>query len=118
MNAIPMSATQCAENMNPKRGMWVRMIRALRLGEYSHKSGFGHLAEILDVFYKQDYSTWQGRVDKARSENDAEKTLALLKERPGMFALCLFASMLRFGNLTIVENDRWLTHPRLIFLQR
>ena len=98
LNAIPMTAQQAAENMNPKRGMWVRMIRALRLGEYSRKNGFDHLAEILDVFYKQDYSTWQGRVDKARSENDADKTLALLKERPGLFARCLFASMLRFGS--------------------
>ena len=98
LNAIPLTARQAAENMNPKRGMWVRMIRALRLGEYSRKNGFNHLAEILDVFYKQDYSTWQGRVDKARSENDADMTLALLKERPGLFARCLFASMLRFGS--------------------
>lgn len=98
LNAIPLTARQAAENMNPKRGMWVRIIRALRLGEYSRKNGFDHLAEILDVFYKQDYSTWQGRVDKARSENDADMTLALLKERPGLFARCLFASMLRFGS--------------------
>lgn len=98
LNAIPLTARQAAENMNPKRGMWVRMIRALRLGEYSRKNGFDHLAEILDVFYKQDYSTWQGRVDKARSENDADMTLALLKERPGLFARCLFASMLRFDS--------------------
>jgi len=98
MNALPMTAKQAAENMNPKRGIWVRMIRALRLGEYSRKKGFEHLAEILDVFYKQDYTTWQGRVDKARNANDADKTLALLKERPGFFARCLFASMLRFGS--------------------
>lgn len=98
INALPLSAKQAAENMNPKRGMWVRMIRALRLGEYSRKNGMEHLAEILDVFYKQDYSTWQGRVDKGRSENDADKTLALLKERPGLFARCLFATMLRFGS--------------------
>ncbi len=98
LNAIPMTAQQAAENMNPKRGMWVRMIRALRLGEYSRKNGFGHLAEILDVFYKQDYTTWQGRVDKARTENNAEGTMALLKERPGLFARCLFATMLRFGS--------------------
>ena len=98
LNAIPMTAKQAAENMNPKRGMWVRMIRALRLAEYARKKGFDHLAEILDVFYRQDYSTWQGRVDKARSENDADKTLTLLKERPGLFARCLFASMLRFGS--------------------
>ena len=98
LNAIPMTAKQAAENMNPKRGMWVRMIRALRLAEYARKKGFDHLAEILDVFYKQDYITWQGRVDKARSENDADTTLTLLKERPGLFARCLFASMLRFGS--------------------
>ena len=98
LNNIPMTARQAAENMNPKRGMWVRMIHALRLGEYSRKEGFGHLAEILDVFYKQDYTTWQGRVDKARAANDVEKTLALLKERPGLFARCLFATMLRFGS--------------------
>ena len=103
MNAIPMTAQQTAENMNPKRGMWVRMIRALRLGEYSRKNGFGHLAEILDVFYKQNYTTWQGRVDKARTENDAEGTMALLKERPGLFARCLFATMLRFGSEKVLN---------------
>lgn len=97
LNAIPMSATLAAENMNPKRGMWVRMIRALRLGEYSRKAGNEHLAEILDVFYKQEYTTWRGSLDKARSENDANATLALLKQRPGLFARCLFATMLRFG---------------------
>ena len=103
LNALPLSARQAAENMNPKRGMWVRMIRALRLGEYSRKNGMEHLAEILDVFYKQDYSTWQGRVDKARLNNDAGKTLALLKERPGLFARCLFATMLRFGSDVTIE---------------
>lgn len=98
MNALPMTAKQCAENMNPKRGMWVRFIRALRMAEYSHKKGFDHLAEIMDVFYRQDYTTWQGRVDQARTQNDADKMLALLKERSGLFARCLFATMLRFGS--------------------
>lgn len=102
LNAIPMSASQAAENMNPKRAMWVRMIRALRLGEYSRKKGYTHLAEILDVFYKQDYCTWQGSLDKARSENDADKTLKLLMERPGIFSRCLFATMLRFGKQKVV----------------
>jgi hypothetical protein len=98
LNAVPMTAPQAAENMNSKRGMWVRMIHALRLGDYSRRKGFEHLAQILDVFYKQEYSTWQGRVDKARAENDADRVLALLKERPGLFARCLFATMLRFGS--------------------
>lgn len=102
MNSLPMSARQAAENMNPKRGMWVRMIRALRMGEYSRKKGMEHLAEIIDVFYNQSYSTWQGRVDKARIENNADKTLDLLKERPGLFARSLFATMLRFGSKRVL----------------
>lgn len=99
MNNLHMSARQAAENMNPKRGMWVRMIRALRMGEYSRRKGYEHLAEILDMFYKQDYTTWQGKLDKARSQNDAEETLNMLKLRPGLFARCLFATMLRFGSV-------------------
>lgn len=102
MNSLPMTARQAAENTNPKRGMWVRMIRALRMGEYSRKKGMEHLAEIIDVFYNQSYSTWQGRVDKARIENDADKTLDLLKERPGLFARSLFATMLRFGSKRVL----------------
>ena len=97
LNALPMSAQQAAEAMNPKRGMWVRMIHALRLGEYSRKKGFERLAELLDVFYKQDYTTWMGQLDKAQKSNDAAMTFAMLKQRPGMFARCLFATMLRFG---------------------
>ena len=97
LNNMKLSSHQAAENMNPKRGMWVRMIRALRLGEYSRKSGFENLAELLDVFYKQEYDTWQGKVNEARISNEADNVLAMLKERPGMFARCLFATMLRFG---------------------
>ena len=97
LNALPMTALQAAENMNPKRGMWVRMIHALRLGEYSRRQGFEHLAEILNVFYKQDYETWQGKLDQAQRRNDKNETLKMLCERPGLFARCLFATMLRFG---------------------
>ena len=97
LNGMNMSSHQAAENMNPKRGMWVRMIRALRLGEYSRRSGFEKLADLLDVFYKQEYDTWQGKVDDARIHNDADTVIGMLKERPGLFARCLFATMLRFG---------------------
>lgn len=97
LNGMNMSSHQAAENMNPKRGMWVRMIRALRLGEYSRKSGFEKLADLLNVFYKQEYDTWQGKVNDARIHNDADTVIGMLKERPGLFARCLFATMLRFG---------------------
>lgn len=94
LNSIPMPAADAAEDMNPKRGMWVRMIHALRLGEYSRRKGYEHLAEILDVFYKKEYTTWQGAIDKAA---DADAVLKMLKQRPGLFARCLFSTMLRFG---------------------
>ena len=97
LNGVKLSAEHAAENMNPKRGMWVRMIRALRLGEYARKPGFENLAKLLDVFYHQNYTTWQGQVDEARINNEADAVLGMLKQRPGMFARCLFATMLRFG---------------------
>ena len=103
MNATILSAQKAAEGMNPKRGMWVRFIRALRLTEYAKRKGFEHLAEIMDVFYNQKYTTWQGCVDKASKEMDATKVLNLLKSRPGTFARCLFATMLRFGYIQTLE---------------
>ncbi len=109
LNAVPMSAQQAAENMNPKRGMWVRMIHALRLGEYSRRKGFEHLAEILDVFYKQDYETWAGRLDQAQRENRADEVMTMLKSRPGMFARCLFSTMLRFGKDKTLEAFQSVT---------
>ena len=97
LNALPMTAQQAAEQMNPKRGMWARFIHALRLGEYARRQGFEHLAEILDVFYKQDYETWMGKLETARHNNQTATVLAMLSERPGLFARCLFATMLRYG---------------------
>lgn len=98
MNELPLSAVKIAEVMNAKRGMWVRFIRALRLAEYAKRKGFEKLAAVMDIFYKQSYTTWQGTLDKASNKNQAEKVLAMLKERPGTFARCLFATMLRFGS--------------------
>jgi hypothetical protein len=98
MNSLKMSAAACCELMNPKREMWVRFIRSLRLGEYSRKKGFSHLAEILDVFYRKDYVTWQSRLDAAEKENNASKVLSILQERPGSFARSLFSTMLKYGS--------------------
>ena len=97
LNQTTLTAQQAAENMHAKRGMWVRFIRALRLSEYARKDGLEHLAEILDVFYKQEYDTWQGKADRYRKNADKVALLNLLKQRPGLFARCLFATMLRFG---------------------
>ena len=80
LNELPMSVPQAAEAMNPKRGMWVRMIHALRLGEYSRRPGYECLAHLLDAFYKHDYSTWQGRLDQARSKGDTASALSMLQQ--------------------------------------
>lgn len=97
MNSLKMPTPACCELMNPKREMWVRFIRALRLGEYSRKKGFEHLAEILDIFYKSHYTTWQSRLDAAEKAGDVDKALSILKERPGSFARCLFSTMMKHG---------------------
>ena len=103
LNALPMTSQEAAEQMHPKRGMWVRFIHALRLGEYSRRQGFEHLADILDVFYKQDYEVWMGKLEQARSANHPTEVLAMLSQRPGLFARCLFATMLRFGKEPTLE---------------
>ena len=103
LNALPMTPWQAAELMHPKRGMWVHFIHALRLGEYSRRKGFERLAKLLDVFYKQDYEPWMGRLETARNANQVQQVLAMLSERPGLFARCLFATMLRFGKDTTLK---------------
>lgn len=97
LNNLEQNSEKICEMMHPKRGMWVRFIRALRLAEYSKRNGFEKLAEILDKFYNQDYEVWESRVNHFRLKVDAEKTFTLLKERPGLFARSLFSNMLWFG---------------------
>ena len=109
LNATRLTPQQAAENMHPKRGMWVRMIHALRLGEYSRRQGFEHLAEILDVFYRQNYTVWQGEVERLRASTDSAAFLRKLQERPGMFARSLFAAMLRFGSDETLSAFREVT---------
>ncbi len=97
LNKLELEPAKMCEIMHPKRSMWVRFIRALRLAEYSQRPGFEHLRTTLDLFYREDYPIWQGQVNHFRLRKDREKTLALLKQRPGLFARSLFANMLWFG---------------------
>lgn len=97
LNEMPMSVAAMCENMHPRRGMWVRFIRALRLPEMARRKGYDHLRDLLDTFYRQDYPVWQGKVDRAKVAMDCDATLALLQQRPGVFARALFATMLWFG---------------------
>ncbi|MBE8726807.1 hypothetical protein [Flavobacterium hungaricum] len=97
LNSMDMDVETMCEIMHPKRGMWVRFIRALRLAEYSKRKGFEKLNFLLDVFYNQVYEVWQSKVNSSRLKYDADKTFALLKQRPGLFARSLFSNMLWFG---------------------
>ncbi|KUJ60681.1 hypothetical protein AR687_16765 [Flavobacteriaceae bacterium CRH] len=97
LNNLDMEVEAMCEIMHPKRGMWIRFIRALRLAEYSKRKGFEKLAFLMDVFYNQVYDVWQSKVNTSRLKFDADKTFALLKQRPGLFARSLFSNMLWFG---------------------
>jgi hypothetical protein len=103
LNNLATDTEKTCEIMHPKRGMWVRFIRALRLGEFAKRDGFQHLNEILDVFYNENYTVFQGRVNYYRLRMDAGKTFNMLKQRPGLFARSLFANMLWFGADETVE---------------
>ncbi len=98
LNGLSMSPKKVCEIMHPKRNMWVRFIRALRLAEYSKKAGFEQLKTILDIFYNKKYKVWQGILNKNRQQFNAEKSLRILKEKPGVFARSLFSNMLWFGD--------------------
>ncbi|MBL7910117.1 MAG: hypothetical protein JNJ41_03640 [Bacteroidia bacterium] len=98
LNGLDVDTQKMCEGMHPKRQMWIRFIRALRLPEYAKRTGFEKLKELLDKFYNEDYTIWQGQVNHFRLRADAENTFNLLKQRPGMFARSLFANMLWFGS--------------------
>jgi len=103
LNGVKMDTEKICEAMHPKRGMWIRFIRALRLAEYSKKAGFEKLKDVLDVFYNEAYDVWQGHVNKFRLRTDEENTMKLLKQRPGLFARSLFANMLWFGQKPVIQ---------------
>ncbi|EHO06416.1 TerD family protein [Myroides odoratimimus] len=104
LNEMAMDIELMCENMHPKRGMWIRFIRALRLAEYCKRTGFEQLAELLDVFYNQIYTVTAGRIEHYRLKMDADRAFALLKSRPGLFARSLFSSMLCFGDDVTLEH--------------
>ncbi|NDV60051.1 hypothetical protein [Bacteroides sp. 519] len=118
LNNLDMDMEKACEAMHPKRGMWVRFIRALRLAEYAQKPGFEYLKELLDVFYNKVYTVYQGEVEVARLKSDVVKTFNLLKQRPGLFARSLFANMLWFGTdqtLAAFEEVMDQVPARLLF---
>lgn len=118
LNNLDMDIAKQCEVMHPKRGIWVRVIRALRLAEFSKRKGFGNLAELLDLFYNKKYEVWNGKVQHFKLKSDAESTFKLLKQRPGLFARSLFSTMLWFGKDITIQQFREVMDQvpaRLIF---
>lgn len=118
LNNLTISVEKQCEIMHPKRGMWVRIIRALRLAEFCKREGFEKLAKLLDVFYNENYEVWQGKVNQSRLKSDADTAFELLKERPGLFARSLFSTMLWFGPETTITHFKEIMDKvptRLIF---
>ncbi len=74
------------------------------------KKNSGNWKELMDIFYNQAYTVWQGEVEHYRLKADAIRTLSLLKERPGLFARSLFANMLWFGPEDTLAAFREVVH--------
>ncbi len=118
LNDLSMDAETTAVLMHPKRAMWVRFIRALRLAEYSKQKGMESLAELLHIFYNEYYEVPAGVIEQYRLKADAIKTFDLLQARPGLFARSLFANMLWFGaedTLTAFAEIAHKVPARLLF---
>lgn len=118
LNGLTMNIEAQCEAMHPKREIWVRVIRSLRLAEYSKRKGFDRLKTLLDVFYNERYEVWNGRVDHFRLKMDAEETFRLLKQRPGLFARSLFSNMLYFGADETLASFKQVIHlvpARLVY---
>lgn len=118
LNNLTLDIQKQCEIMHPKRAMWVRVIRALRLTEYSKKKGFENLKELLDVFYRKDYEVWQASYEAYKLKKDANYSFKLLKQRPGLFARSLFSNMLWFGAKKTISHFNEIVNElptRLIF---
>ncbi len=118
LNNLDMDIAKQCEIMHPKRGIWIRVIRALRLAEFAKRKGFGNLAELLDLFYNKKYEVWSGKVQRYKLKSDTENTFKLLKQRPGLFARSLFSTMLWFGKDISIQQFREVMDQvpaRLIF---
>lgn len=109
LNEMELNSKVICENMHPKRNMWIRFIRALRLSEFGKRKGFEHLAKILDDFYNKNYTVLQGRIEHFRLKSDSENTFALLKKRPGLFARSLFSNILWFGEDLTLKHFEEIT---------
>lgn len=117
IEALPQSAEEMCETMNSHRGMWVRVIRALRLSELARRMNLTKVLTMLDLFYRKDYLVWAAETDAAYNNGNETLLKELLVDRPGEFARRLFSCMLTFGAESIADTFSSIAdqiQPRLI----
>lgn len=110
LNKCNLSVAEMCVQMNPFREMWVRLIRAFRLTEFARHKGYGKLRELLDKFYRKDYHTAEGEVNRALAAGDIDEAVAILKACPGLFARRLFSLMLRYDADNIIREFNTVAH--------
>lgn len=118
LNGIDMPPAAACAAMHPKREMWTRFIRALRLAEYARKPGFDRLSALLRVWWDEDYEVVQGQIDTAMRGGDSTAVLDTLKGHPGLFARQLFSAALHCGPNATIDAFSSVMHQvplRLIF---
>ncbi len=96
LNGIDMPPAAACATMHPKRGMWTRFIRGLRLSEYARKPGFERLAALLRTWWAEDYAVPQGKIDEAKRAHDFTACIDIMSSHPGLFARQLFSTILWF----------------------
>lgn len=117
IDSLPQSPLEMCQSMNPRRNMWVRVIRALRLNEFARRLKMPKVLEMLDLFYRKDYYVWSAAADQAYNSGNAEWLMELLCQRPGEFARRLFSCMLAFGAEPVAQTFATIAgqvEPRLL----
>ncbi|MCA9568043.1 MAG: hypothetical protein KC656_09385 [Myxococcales bacterium] len=104
LEGLELSPEVACEIMHPKRRMWVRFIRALRLVELARDARFPRLTALLSTFHSRSYTVHAGEVQRALLAGDSASALRLLEQRPGVFARSLFSCMLHFGPDPVVAS--------------
>lgn len=118
LNSIDMAPAAACAAMHPRRGMWTRFIRALRLAEFAKKPGYERLAALLDTWWSRSYVVAQGEIDRANRRRDIEGALAVLKRHPGLFSRQLFSTILRYDAPQVLDAFRHVLDkvtPRLVY---
>lgn len=113
-------ATNLLEDLSRRPELFKRLIHALHPGDY--KARYPKVIAAADALYRgQLERTYNSRLEEAIKLGEAQRALALLRQRPGEFARRLHAMILRFGmpaTQAFIEVLGGLPTARLVTLLR